>query len=139
MSKVVFIRHGEPIKTDEHHSQWPITEADEIGAKEKYSGMRFDYYLCSTLNRAKQTAKAAFPENDKEFIYSKLFDEIEKPLENEALFFDRVCAAISSIRTRFKGDTVVFCHSRFMNLAYYELKGKPALGFDYLESFEHEF
>ena len=133
MRKLVFIRHGKPVETECHHSLWTITDADKERAKHIFQN-KFTNYYCSTLQRAIDTAESIEP-NEK-WIKSKLFDEIEKPLEKDDIFKERVLLALQFLSSH-NSHTIIACHSRFMTYAYFYLKDEPIGGFDFLDWFEH--
>jgi hypothetical protein len=139
--KVTFLRHGEPLRTPEHHSLWDITDSDKQTAKSLFTAEEkddFDTFVSSTLQRAISTGEFAVPQQV--WQRSKLFDEIEKPIENEHLFKFRVEKGLQLLKEEysFKRRILVAGHSRWMSFAYFILHKQPALGFDFLEHFTVE-
>ena len=123
--KICFIRHAEPDRNGD------LSEHGLLSAK------KFIFYLkpgqkvfVSELLRSKKTAQAIFPLME-DFYSMEILNEWDKNSETEAQFKDRVERALKEL----PDDCVVIGHSRFMNWAHWILKGKPTLGFDYLEGF----
>lgn len=127
MPKVIFIRHAEPDKNDD------ITEEGAaLAAKITLPDAR---KFCSKLPRSYKTLLSM--KNHGPYLLLKCFNEWDKNKETEDDFKNRVEENLSTLLNN--GDVVIVSHSRWMNWAYWLLKGKPTLGFDYLEGFEHEF
>lgn len=128
MPKLVFIRHAEPDKDGNITKQGAeICRSSSIGS--------YQTCISSELPRSQQTLKELGVSHSP--IINGFFNEWDKENESDEQFKKRVEYALTFIPK--SGRTLIVGHARFMNWAYWLLKGEPTLGFDYLEGFEHEF
>jgi broad specificity phosphatase PhoE len=133
--KITFIRHAEPAKDGDLSADGLIACRNTHIPYDREPG-NFPIYV-SKLARSRQTASELFT-NNVWILQEPIFNEWNKDYETADHFKERVRLGINFLK-RINKECVVVGHARWMNWAYWLLKGEPTLGFDYLESFEHEF